>query len=89
MDLLKAIRTGNLSEVKALLDGGASLDGEGESGLAMGMACFVAALQGGTTLLAAAGQACAIDQGFDLPLTLAMLMRWHLLTDLSYGDTPQ
>ncbi|MBP6008452.1 MAG: putative DNA-binding domain-containing protein [Rhodoferax sp.] len=54
-----------------------------------GQACFVAALQGGTTLLAAAGQACAIDQGFDLPLTLAMLMRWHLLTDLSYGDTPQ
>ncbi|MBS1144148.1 MAG: ankyrin repeat protein [Proteobacteria bacterium] len=41
MDLLKAIRTGNLAELKAQLDGGASLDGEGESGLAMGMACFL------------------------------------------------
>lgn len=41
MNLLKAIRTGNLAELKAQLDGGASLDGDGDSGLAMGMACFL------------------------------------------------
>jgi hypothetical protein len=52
-------------------------------------ASFVAALHGGATLLDAAQQASAIDPGFDLPHTLAMLMRWHLLTDLNYGDTPQ
>ena len=40
-DLLKAIRSGNLSGVCAALDAGATLDGDGEPGLLMGMACFL------------------------------------------------
>lgn len=51
-------------------------------------ASFVAALNGGATLLDAAQQASAIDPDFDLPHTLAMLMRWHLLTDLTHRETP-
>lgn len=41
--LIKAIRSGRLSEVCAALDAGAPLDAtdEGEAGLAMGMACFL------------------------------------------------
>lgn len=41
MDLLKAIRAGRLDDVKAALDAGSSLDGEGQPGFAMGMACFL------------------------------------------------
>lgn len=42
--LIKAIRASNLVEVKALLDAGAPIeedDAHGESGLAMGVACFI------------------------------------------------
>lgn len=41
--LIKAIRSGRLSDVCAALDAGAALDAadEGEAGLAMGMACFL------------------------------------------------
>jgi hypothetical protein len=50
-------------------------------------ACFVDTLQSGTTLLEAADHVSATDQGFDLPHMLAMLMRWQLLTDMTYGDS--
>lgn len=40
IDLLTAIRSGRLDAVRAALDAGLTLDGEGEPGLAMGMACF-------------------------------------------------
>lgn len=39
-DLLTAIRSGRLDAVRAALDSGQTLEGEGEPGLAMGMACF-------------------------------------------------
>lgn len=42
--LLKAIRTGNLAEVRATLDAGVSAelsDGQGDPGLPMGVACFM------------------------------------------------
>ena len=42
--LLKAIRTGNLAEVRAALDAGVSAelsDGQGDPGLPMGVACFM------------------------------------------------
>ncbi|MBU3697416.1 ankyrin repeat domain-containing protein [Dechloromonas sp.] len=42
--LLKAIRTGNLAEVRAVLDSGVSaelIDGQGDPGLPMGIACFM------------------------------------------------
>ena len=41
MELLKAIRAGLLNDVKAALDAGATLDGEGQPGFALGMACFL------------------------------------------------
>lgn len=41
MELLKAIRAGSLEDVKAALDAGATLDDEGQPGLALGMACFL------------------------------------------------
>jgi len=44
IDLLKAIRTGRLQEVKAVLDAGAPvefLDGRGDPGLPLGVACFM------------------------------------------------
>ncbi|MBK8894773.1 MAG: ankyrin repeat domain-containing protein [Propionivibrio sp.] len=43
-DLIKAIRTGLLSEVVAALDAGAQVelnDGQGDSGLPLAMACFM------------------------------------------------
>ena len=43
-DLIKAIRTGKLSEVIAALDAGAQvelLDGQGDPGLPLAMACFM------------------------------------------------
>lgn len=39
-DLLTAIRSGRLDAVRAALNSGQTLDGEGQPGLAMGMACF-------------------------------------------------
>ena len=42
--LLKAIRAGNLAEVRAALDAGVSAelsDGQGDPGLPMGVACFM------------------------------------------------
>jgi hypothetical protein len=48
---------------------------------------FVAALQGGVTLIEAADHVNTTDHGFDLTQTLAMLLRQHLLTDLIQGDT--
>jgi ankyrin repeat protein len=44
LKLIKAIRSGNLAEVRAILDAGVSLeldDGAGDPGLAMGVACFM------------------------------------------------
>lgn len=44
IDLLKAIRTGRLQEVRALLDAGTSVeinDGRGDPGLPLGVACFM------------------------------------------------
>ncbi len=44
IDLLKAIRSGRLQEVRAVLDAGASaelLDGRGDPGLPLGVACFM------------------------------------------------
>lgn len=44
IDLIKAIRTGRLQEVRALLDAGASAeihDGRGDPGLPLGVACFM------------------------------------------------
>jgi hypothetical protein len=44
IDLLKAIRTGRLQEVRALLDAGTAVeidDGRGEPGLPLGVACFM------------------------------------------------
>ena len=44
VDLIKAIRTGLLSEVIAALDGGAQVelhDGQGDPGLPLAMACFM------------------------------------------------
>jgi hypothetical protein len=49
---------------------------------------FVAALQGGATLIKAAQHVSTTDPGFDLTQTLAMLLRHHLLTDLTQGDIP-
>jgi hypothetical protein len=40
LDLLKAIRAGNLTEVRLALDAGAQLESPDEPGLAIGMACF-------------------------------------------------
>jgi hypothetical protein len=51
-------------------------------------ACFIFALQAGNTLLEAVEYVSATDPGFDLPRTLAMLMRWHLLTDLTHREHP-
>ena len=42
--LIKAVRTGNLADVKAALDAGVSAelsDGQGDPGLPMGVACFM------------------------------------------------
>jgi hypothetical protein len=74
MNLLKAIRTGNLSEVKALLDGGASLDDEGESGLAMGMACFMGHVEVVRELVAR-GAAVNFDDNAAATSPLAMAVR--------------
>jgi ankyrin repeat protein len=44
IDLLKAIRSGRLQEVLAVLDAGAPvefLDGRGDPGLPLGVACFM------------------------------------------------
>jgi ankyrin repeat protein len=44
LDLLKAVRSGRLLDVRAALDAGASVelaDGEGVPGLPMGIACFL------------------------------------------------
>jgi ankyrin repeat protein len=44
IELLKAIRTGRLQEVRAVLDAGAPvefLDGRGDPGLPLGVACFM------------------------------------------------
>lgn len=44
IDLLKAIRTGRLQEVRALLDSGTPVeihDGRGDPGLPLGVACFM------------------------------------------------
>lgn len=44
LSLIKAIRSGQLAEVRRLLDAGTPVemdDGHGESGLAMGIACFM------------------------------------------------
>ena len=44
IDLLRAIRTGRLHEVRAVLDAGAPvelLDGRGDPGLPLGVACFM------------------------------------------------
>lgn len=44
VDLIKAIRTGKLSEVIAVLDAGASIelhDGQGDPGLPLAIACFM------------------------------------------------
>ena len=44
VDLIKAIRTGNLSEVIAALDAGAEVelhDGQGDPGLPLAIACFM------------------------------------------------
>ena len=44
IDLLKAIRTGRLDEVRALLDAGTPVeinDGRGDPGLPLGVACFM------------------------------------------------
>jgi hypothetical protein len=44
IDLLKAIRTGRVQEVRALLDAGTSVeidDGRGDPGLPLGVACFM------------------------------------------------
>jgi len=44
IDLLKAIRSGRLQEVQAVLDSGAPvelLDGRGDPGLPLGVACFM------------------------------------------------
>lgn len=40
IDLLTAIRSGRLDAVRAALNAGQTLEGEGDPGLAMGMACF-------------------------------------------------
>jgi hypothetical protein len=44
LDLIKAIRTGRLSEVQAVLDSGVPVemhDGQGDPGLPLGIACFM------------------------------------------------
>lgn len=44
LNLIKAIRSGRLAEVRAMLDSGVSVeidDGAGDPGLAMGVACFM------------------------------------------------
>lgn len=45
LDLLKAIRSGRLEDVRAVFEAGGTLesaeDGQGEPGLAMGIACFL------------------------------------------------
>ena len=44
IDLLKAIRSGRLQEVRAVLDAGAPvelIDGRGDPGLPLGVACFM------------------------------------------------
>ena len=44
IDLLKAIRSGRLQEVRAVLDAGAPvelIDGRGDPGLPLGVACFI------------------------------------------------
>ena len=40
LDLMNAVRSGSLQNVRSLLDSGITLDGEGEPGLIMGLACF-------------------------------------------------
>lgn len=41
LDLIKAIRSGKVQEVRAVLDAGGVLESEGEPGLPMGIACFL------------------------------------------------
>jgi hypothetical protein len=48
---------------------------------------FIAALQGGASLIEAAEHVSTTEHEFDLTQTLAMLLRQHLLTDLIQGDT--
>lgn len=54
--------------------------------LADSAAQFVRALQHGQTLLAAAVQAADLDATFDLTHTLALLLRWQLVTHVTTGD---
>jgi len=51
-----------------------------------GTAHFVQALHTGHTLLTAADQAAESDAAFDLTQTLALLLRWQLITHISYQD---
>lgn len=62
--LLKAIRTGKLEEVRALLDAGATPefdDGQGDPGLPLGMACFMGFTEIARELIARGAQVNRAD----------------------------
>ncbi|NDP38482.1 MAG: DUF2063 domain-containing protein [Rhodoferax sp.] len=56
--------------------------------LAPGPAQFLIALKRGDALAEAAHAAASLDREFDLTQTLALLLRWQLITHASTGDHP-
>ncbi|HLO64168.1 MAG TPA: ankyrin repeat domain-containing protein [Azonexus sp.] len=73
MELLKAIRAGQLTDVKAALDAGASLDDEGQPGFALGMACFLGHAEIVRELaLRGAPVNCADNSAVTAPLAMAL-----------------
>ncbi len=73
LDLLKAIRSGRLQDVRASLDAGAKLDDEGEPGFLMGMACFLGHADIVRTLAAFGGKVDLEDNTLPTsPLSMAI-----------------
>lgn len=76
LDLIKAIRTGRLSEVQAVLDSGVPVemhDGQGDPGLPLGIACFMGHVDIVRELVARGAKACFPDNSEPTsPLSLAI-----------------
>lgn len=73
MDLLKAIRAGRLKDVKAALDAGAAIDGEGQPGFMLGMACFLGYVDIVRELVSRGAQVNAADNAaVTAPLAMAV-----------------
>jgi hypothetical protein len=75
LDLLKAIRAGRLQDVVQALDGGALLDDpqDGESGLLLGMACFLGHADIVSELVKRGAQVNLVDNALPTsPLSMAV-----------------